>query len=131
MGRPDYLPPAAGLFLNLAVTHRRLVLLLVVVGVLSPVTAGAQETPLQARLAQALRVPPPPPARSAARAMDLVSGEVVFTQNAARPLAPASNEKLPLTYAVLSNLGASYRIETDGLRGGSREGPLFEGTLGP
>jgi D-alanyl-D-alanine carboxypeptidase/D-alanyl-D-alanine-endopeptidase (penicillin-binding protein 4) len=129
MGRPDYLPPAAGLFLKLAVTHRRLVLLLVVVGVLSPVAAGAQETPLQARLAQALRVPHIAPARSAALAMDLVSGEVVFTQNAARPLAPASNEKLPLTYAVLSNLGASYRIETDVLGEGSQDGPLFEGTL--
>jgi D-alanyl-D-alanine carboxypeptidase/D-alanyl-D-alanine-endopeptidase (penicillin-binding protein 4) len=61
--------------------------------------------------------------------MDLTSGAVLFTQNAALPLAPASNEKLPLTYALLSNLGASYRIETDVLGEGSQDGTTFDGTL--
>ena len=129
MGRPDYLLPAAGLFLKLAVMRRSLLLLLVLGSLLSPVAAGAQEAPLQARLAKALRVPHVAPARSAAFALDLASGDVVFTQNASRPLAPASNEKLPLTYALLSNLGPSYRIETDVLGEGSQDGPIFDGAL--
>jgi D-alanyl-D-alanine carboxypeptidase/D-alanyl-D-alanine-endopeptidase (penicillin-binding protein 4) len=94
-----------------------------------PVAAGAQQGPLQARLARALRVPHIAPARSAAVAMDLTSGAVFFTQNPALPLAPASNEKLPLTYALLSNLGASYRIETGVLGEGSQDGTTFDGTL--
>jgi D-alanyl-D-alanine carboxypeptidase/D-alanyl-D-alanine-endopeptidase (penicillin-binding protein 4) len=61
--------------------------------------------------------------------MDLGTGTVVFTQNAARPLAPASNEKLPLTYAALTNLGPSYRIETDVLGEGAQDGATFNGTL--
>jgi D-alanyl-D-alanine carboxypeptidase len=62
-------------------------------------------------------------------AIDLASGSVLFTQNPALPLAPASNEKLPLTYAALSNLGASYRIETDVLGEGAQDGAIFDGAL--
>jgi serine-type D-Ala-D-Ala carboxypeptidase/endopeptidase (penicillin-binding protein 4) len=129
MGRPDYLPPVAGLFLKVVVTSRRLALLLVLGAFAAPVAAGAQATSLQSRLAKALRVPHVAPARSAGIAMDLASGDVVFTQNASRPLAPASNEKLPLTYAALSNLGPSYRIETDVLGEGSQDGAIFDGAL--
>jgi serine-type D-Ala-D-Ala carboxypeptidase/endopeptidase (penicillin-binding protein 4) len=129
MGRPDYLPPPAGLFLEPAVRRRSLVLLLVLASLAGPVAAGAQESPLQARLAKALRVPHVAPGRSGALAMDLASGSVLFTQNPALPLAPASNEKLPLTYAALSNLGASYRIETDVLGEGAQDGAIFDGAL--
>lgn len=110
-------------------TRRRLAGLLVLAVLASPVVAGAQQTPLQARLAQALRVPHVAPARSAAVALDLVTGTVLFTQNPALPLAPASNEKLPLTYAALTRLGANYRIETDVLGEGEQEGSLFTGAL--
>lgn len=110
-------------------TRRRLAGLLVLAVLASPVVAGAQQTPLQARLAQALRVPHVAPARSAAVALDLVTGTVLFTQNPALPLAPASNEKLPLTYAALTRLGANYRIETDVLGEGEQEGGLFTGAL--
>jgi D-alanyl-D-alanine carboxypeptidase/D-alanyl-D-alanine-endopeptidase (penicillin-binding protein 4) len=129
MGRPDYLPPSAGLFLKIAVTRRSLLLLLVLAALVAPVAAGAQETPLQARLAKALRVPHVAPGRSAAVAMDLASGSVLFTQNPGVALSPASNEKLPLTYAALSNLGPSYRIETDVLGEGSQDGAVFDGTI--
>ena len=95
----------------------------------TPVAAGAQQTPLQERLAKALRVPHVAPASSAAVAMDLATGSVLFTQNQALPLAPASNEKLPLTYAALSNLGASFRIETDVLGEGSQTGTTFDGSI--
>jgi serine-type D-Ala-D-Ala carboxypeptidase/endopeptidase (penicillin-binding protein 4) len=111
------------------VTHRRLAVLLLLAALASPVAAGAQETPLQTRLAKALRVPHVAPARSAAVAMDLATGTVLFTQNPSLALAPASNEKLPLTYAALSNLGPTYRIETDVLGEGSQDGTTFDGTL--
>jgi serine-type D-Ala-D-Ala carboxypeptidase/endopeptidase (penicillin-binding protein 4) len=109
--------------------RRRLVGLLVLAVLATPVVAGAQQTPLQTRLAQALRVPHIAPARSAAVAVDLATGSVLFTQNPALPLAPASNEKLPLTYAALKRLGPNYRIETDVLGEGEQDGSLFTGAL--
>jgi D-alanyl-D-alanine carboxypeptidase/D-alanyl-D-alanine-endopeptidase (penicillin-binding protein 4) len=129
MGRPDYLPPSTGLFLKTAVARRSLLLSLVLALLAAPVAAGADEPPLQARLAKALRVPHVATGRSGALAMDLATGSVLFTQNAGLRLAPASNEKLPLTYAALSNLGASYRIETDVLGEGSQDGTVFDGTI--
>jgi D-alanyl-D-alanine carboxypeptidase/D-alanyl-D-alanine-endopeptidase (penicillin-binding protein 4) len=91
--------------------------------------ATAQDTPLQLRLARALRVPHVAPARSAAVAVDLASGQLLYAQNPALPLAPASNEKLPLTYALLTSLGPSYRIETDVLGEGELDGTTFTGDL--
>src|SRR3954467_12748473 len=108
---------------------RRLTVLLALAVLVTPVSAGAQQAPLQARLARALRVPHVAPARSAAVAMDLATGTVLFTQNLSLPLAPASNEKLPLTYAALSNLGTSYRLETDVLGEGSQDATTFDGAL--
>ena len=97
-----------------------------------PVAAAAtpgSSTVLQRKLARALRVPHISQARSAALAVDLATGEVVYTQNASRPLAPASNEKLPLTYAALSLLGPTYRFQTDVLGEGSQDGALWDGAL--
>jgi D-alanyl-D-alanine carboxypeptidase/D-alanyl-D-alanine-endopeptidase (penicillin-binding protein 4) len=111
------------------VIRRLLTALLALAALVTPVAAGAQQAPLQTRLARALRVPHVAPARSAAVAIDLTSGNVLFSQNGGLPLAPASNEKLPLTYALLSNLDASYRIETDVLGEGSQEGATFDGSL--
>jgi len=111
------------------VTRRRLAALLGFVALLAPVAATAQDTPLQLRLAKALRVPHVAPGRSAAIAIDLASGAVLYAQNPALPLAPASNEKLPLTYAALATLGGSYRMETDVLGEGEQDGTTFTGTL--
>jgi serine-type D-Ala-D-Ala carboxypeptidase/endopeptidase (penicillin-binding protein 4) len=108
---------------------RRLVGLLILLALGTPVVAGAQQTPLQTRLAKALRVPHVAPARSAAIALDLATGTVLFTQNQGLSLAPASNEKLPLTYAALTTLGPTYRIETDVLGEGEQDGTTFSGTL--
>jgi len=88
-----------------------------------------QDSQLQRRLARALHVPHVAPARSAAVALDLASGTVLFEQNPGRPLAPASNEKLPLTYAALMQLGPTYRIETDVLGEGQQDGTQWTGTL--
>ena len=96
----------------------------------SATPAGAtQDAQLQLRLARALRVPHIAPARSAAVALDLASGTVLFQQNGNRPLAPASNEKLPLTYAALVRLGPAFRIETDVLGEGEQDGTQWTGTL--
>ena len=69
MGRPDYLAAPVGL------SSRRFALILALAALAAPVAAGAQQTPLQARLAKALRVPHIAPARSGAIAMDLATGE--------------------------------------------------------
>ncbi len=111
---------------------RRLAALLVLAFLAGPATTSAgpaQTTPLQARLARALRVPHVAPAQSAAVALDLTSGSVLYAQNPARSLAPASNEKLPLTYAALVTLGPTYRIETDVLGEGEQDGTIFNGAL--
>jgi serine-type D-Ala-D-Ala carboxypeptidase/endopeptidase (penicillin-binding protein 4) len=112
--------------------RRRLAVLLALFASTVPVAAAATPAPataLQRRLARALHVPHVSAARSAAIALDLASGTVVYTQNGARPLAPASNEKLPVTFAALTTLGASYRYETDVLGDGSQEGAEWEGSV--
>jgi D-alanyl-D-alanine carboxypeptidase/D-alanyl-D-alanine-endopeptidase (penicillin-binding protein 4) len=88
-----------------------------------------QETPLQQRLARALRVPHVAPGRSAAVALDLSTGTVLFAKNETRALAPASNEKLPLTYAALVLLGPGFRIDTDVLGEGGQDGTTWGGAL--
>jgi D-alanyl-D-alanine carboxypeptidase/D-alanyl-D-alanine-endopeptidase (penicillin-binding protein 4) len=93
------------------------------------VAGSSQETPLQRRLARALVVPHVPVARSAAIALDLSTGELLFAQNGSRSLAPASNEKLPLTYAALSRLGPTFRIDTEVLGQGAQSGTTWSGAL--
>jgi D-alanyl-D-alanine carboxypeptidase/D-alanyl-D-alanine-endopeptidase (penicillin-binding protein 4) len=84
---------------------------------------------LQQRLAHALRVPHVRPAQTGALAVDLSTGKALFTRNAAAPFAPASTEKLPVTFAALSVLGAGFRFQTDVLGEGSQEGAVWRGSL--
>jgi serine-type D-Ala-D-Ala carboxypeptidase/endopeptidase (penicillin-binding protein 4) len=112
--------------------RRRLAVLLLLAAVLSPTGSAAAPTSspqLQRELARALRVPHVSPARSAAQALDVASGAVLYAQNGSLSLAPASNEKLPLTYAALAVLGPTYRFETDVLGEGSQVGSTWQGTL--
>ena len=113
--------------------NRRLVAALIaLIALAAPAATAAgraQDSQLQRRLARALHVPHVATARSAAVALDLASGTVVFEQNPGRSLAPASNEKLPLTYAALMQLGPTYRIETDVLGQGQQDGTQWTGTL--
>ncbi len=85
--------------------------------------------PLPTRLAQALAVPGSRPAASAAIAIDLASGRPVFERNADTSLAPASNEKLPVTYSALVSLGVSYRFRTQVLSSGRQEGSTWYGNI--
>jgi D-alanyl-D-alanine carboxypeptidase/D-alanyl-D-alanine-endopeptidase (penicillin-binding protein 4) len=114
------------------VRRRHLAALLTLLALAAPAATaagGSQETPLQQRLARALRVPHVAPARSAAVALDLATGTVLYSQNSSRSLAPASNEKLPVTYAALVRLGPAFRIETDVLGQGEQDGTSWLGTL--
>jgi len=112
--------------------RRRLAALLTLVAVATPVASAATPAPsqaLQRKLARALRVPHVSPARSAALAIDLTTGTAVYTQNGSRSLAPASNEKLPITFAALSVLGPTYRFETDVVGQGGQDGTVWTGPL--
>jgi D-alanyl-D-alanine carboxypeptidase/D-alanyl-D-alanine-endopeptidase (penicillin-binding protein 4) len=118
--------------MDFRVSRRLLAALFALVALTAPSATPAgptQDSQLQLRLARALRVPHVAPARSAGVALDLASGTVLFQQNSDRPLAPASNEKLPLTYAALVRLGPAFRIETDVLGDGEQDGTQWIGTL--
>jgi serine-type D-Ala-D-Ala carboxypeptidase/endopeptidase (penicillin-binding protein 4) len=89
----------------------------------------ARATPLPTRLAQALAVPGSRPAESAAIAIDLRSGRPLFERNADASLAPASNEKLLVTYAALASLGSGYRFRTEVLSTGHQDGTTWYGNV--
>jgi serine-type D-Ala-D-Ala carboxypeptidase/endopeptidase (penicillin-binding protein 4) len=91
-------------------------------------TASGDPATLSPRLARALAVPHVTP-RSSAVAIDLQTGRVVFAQRSGLPLAPASTEKLAVSYALLSSLGPKYRIETRVLAEGTVSGATLQGRL--
>ncbi len=66
---------------------------------------------------------------TAALAVDLRTGKVVFQHNGAMPVAPASNEKLPVAWAALKRLGPAYRFHTVVYGVGERRGSAWEGDL--
>jgi D-alanyl-D-alanine carboxypeptidase/D-alanyl-D-alanine-endopeptidase (penicillin-binding protein 4) len=92
-------------------------------------SAQAAQAPLHLVLSRALVVPHVSQAHSAALAVDLSTGGLVFSHNGGLPLAPASNEKLAITYAVLVELGPDFRIETAVLGDGERAGGAWDGDL--
>jgi D-alanyl-D-alanine carboxypeptidase/D-alanyl-D-alanine-endopeptidase (penicillin-binding protein 4) len=101
-----------------------------VVAVLALAAPAQAATPgLKARLANALAVPNVDPARTAALAVDLRTGEVVFERNAQLSLVPASNQKLPVAYAALQRLGPGYRFQTEVVGTGALVGDVWNGDL--
>lgn len=133
-GRAAYLPARSDLQLHDVRSLIAIALSTVVAAgsaVLPPSAVAATRTDasLGARLAKALRVPHVPTTRSAAVALDLASGEVVFRRQASRSLAPASTEKLPLTYSLLIALGPDFRIETTARAHGVVSGGVLRGDL--
>ncbi len=97
----------------------------------APTPTGVRFDPtvLARRLARALAVPHVRSALSGAVAVDLETGQVIYALNPDRSLAPASNQKLPVTYAALVRLGASYRFRTQVLGAGARHGATWDGDL--
>ena len=83
----------------------------------------------QRQLAGALRAPHVSPGQTGAVVHDLRTGQTVFAQHASLALRPASNQKLATTYAALTGLGPSFRIETDVLGEGQQSGATWRGDL--
>src|SRR5207248_185952 len=79
----------------------------------SQAAAGPGQPALGARLGAALHAAGIGPQRTGAVALDLATGKAVFAHNAAVGFVPASNEKLPVTYAALKLLGPSFRFPTE------------------
>jgi serine-type D-Ala-D-Ala carboxypeptidase/endopeptidase (penicillin-binding protein 4) len=78
--------------------------------------AAALFAALAPQLDHALRVPHVSLKATGAVAIDLATGETLYSRNDTLPLIPASNEKLTVTYAALTALGPAFRIETDVLQ---------------
>jgi len=94
---------------------RKLLLLVAVVAAAATTAGNAQayrHTAFAQRLENALAVPGVARGRTGALAIDLRTRRVVFEHNSTLPLAPASNEKLAVTYTALVRLGPRYRFHT-------------------
>ena len=104
-----------------------LVLVALVLALAAP--ARAADPTLTTRLARALTVPNVDPARTAALAIDLRTGAVVFERNTTLSLVPASNQKLPVAYAALALLGPGYRFHTEVVGSGTLVGDVWHGDL--
>jgi D-alanyl-D-alanine carboxypeptidase/D-alanyl-D-alanine-endopeptidase (penicillin-binding protein 4) len=92
-------------------------------------TSSARETDLRTNLAATLRSPALSLGRTGAIAMDARTGAVIFAHNATRPVAPASNEKVPVAWAALTRLGPGFRFRTEVLGAGTRTGTTWHGDL--
>lgn len=95
---------------------------------LVPAALGGSTT-LAQQLAAALHSTKIKSAETGAVVYDLQTGQVVFALHAERSLHPASNEKLGTTYAALTALGPSFRIETDVLGDGTQDGTTWQGDV--
>jgi len=97
--------------------------------VLVPTAQAGSSNAFQQRLARALRAPDVSRLQTGAIVLDLDTGRTLFADNARLALRPASNEKLATTYAALTALGPSFRIETDVLGDGRQSGATGQGNL--
>jgi len=105
---------------------------LVVGALLLAAAAGARsssQSPLAPKLARALAVSGIDTSQSAALAVDLGTGQVLFRRHPFLRLEPASNEKLPVTFAALEVLGGAFRISTAVLGEGGQSGQVWRGDL--
>ena len=139
MGRPAHLPTSADpCDLTFAVPLEQLkavplrlaaTAVAVVVFFLVPAARAGSRSAFQTQLARALHARHVSPARTGAIVFDLQAGTTLFAHNPRLPLRPASNEKLATTYAALTALGPSFRIETDVLGEGQQNGTTWQGNL--
>src|SRR5262245_14244110 len=96
---------------------------------LVPSAEAGSRSAFQAQLARALHARHVSPTRTGAIVLDLQAGSTLFAHNPRLPLRPASNEKLATTFAALTALGPSFRIETDVLGDGTQAGEIWHGNL--
>lgn len=127
---PSGLTFAASLEKWKAVTCRLGVAMLAILAfVLTPAAQAGSRDAFQQRLARALHARHVSRAQTGAVVLDLDSGQMLFATHARLALRPASNEKLATTYAALTALGPSFRIETDVLGDGKQSGATWRGDL--
>lgn len=91
--------------------------------------AGAAGRELEPRLERALDVPQVDPRRTAALAVDLRSGSVVYSRNETLSLIPASTEKLAVAFTALAVLGGAHRFQTEVAGIGIQVGTSWRGNL--
>jgi serine-type D-Ala-D-Ala carboxypeptidase/endopeptidase (penicillin-binding protein 4) len=84
---------------------------------------------LSAQLTKSLRAPSLSLGHTSAIAVDAATGTVLYAHNAVLPVHPASNEKLPVSWAALTRLGPGFRFTTEVLGVGHRAGPVWDGDL--
>jgi len=101
----------------------------VVLAVSSAAATASDPTALDRNLTRALAGPSLSLARTSAVAVDLATGTVLFSHNSSLPVAPASNEKLPVSWTALTQLGPGYRFHTEVYGVGERAGPSWDGDL--
>ncbi|MCZ7588626.1 MAG: D-alanyl-D-alanine carboxypeptidase [Gaiella sp.] len=107
----------------------RLGLFLVAIAATAVSSPLAASSDLATRLQKTLRSPALSVARTSAIAVDASTGEVLFAHNETRPVHPASNEKLPVSWAALTRLGPGFRFTTEVLVVGERVGPVLDGDV--
>ena len=93
----------------------------------APTQAAPPE--LSVALGRALNAPGVAASRTAALAVDLETGAVVFSRNAAYALAPASAEKLAVSFTALRLLGPGYRFRTEVAGRGELANHVWRGDL--
>jgi D-alanyl-D-alanine carboxypeptidase/D-alanyl-D-alanine-endopeptidase (penicillin-binding protein 4) len=91
--------------------------------------AQGQSPQLTRALERALATPGVAASRTSALAVDLTTGRVVYEANSHRALAPASAEKLAVSFAALRLLGPGYRFRTEIAGEGELVGRVWHGDL--
>jgi D-alanyl-D-alanine carboxypeptidase/D-alanyl-D-alanine-endopeptidase (penicillin-binding protein 4) len=109
--------------------HALLAICAIAIAAVTATSAPAASDDLTGRLSASLRAPQVSLARTAAIAVDTRTGAVVFAHNEDMPAIPASNEKLPVSWAALSRLGPGYRFATELFGVGARAGQTWDGDL--
>ncbi|MCY7302593.1 MAG: D-alanyl-D-alanine carboxypeptidase/D-alanyl-D-alanine-endopeptidase [Thermoleophilia bacterium] len=82
---------------------------------------------LDLRLTKALTGPSLSLGKTAAIAVDLSTGETLYAHKSDAPFAPASNEKVPVSFTALTLLGTGYRFHTEVYGVGGRAGTAWDG----
>lgn len=84
---------------------------------------------LRQRLTASLADPSLSLGKTGALAVDVATGRPIFAHNSDVPFVPASNEKVPVSYAALIRLGPGYRFHTEVYGTGYRTGATWNGNL--
>ena len=110
---------------------KRAALLVVLSLAFAAATAATAAGPagIESQLTKALAAPSLSLRHTSALAVDVSTGSIVFAHNASLPVAPASNEKIPVSWAALTRLGVGYRFHTEVYGVGARAGAGWDGDL--